>query len=324
MHPSRVVFRLSLRSALVSLLLVTWVSSPAQATFPGTNGRIAFTSNLHGTWQLYTMTPDGSALRQVTHIPHSRDISLFGSWSPDGTELVFASTMTGDPEIYTINADGTGLAQITHDPGAADLIPGFSPDGTKIVFARSAETGNNTIWTMNADGSGMRRLTGVFYDSFGPQYAPDGRHILFDSSKGGLVAAVWIMKTDGTGKKRLTAASLEAGFSDVSPDGQHVLFSNHQNTPRSTSIFVMNIDGSDVTRLTSAGCCLYDVGAHYSPDGTQIVYATDRQSIPAGCCMELWEMNADGSNQHEVTSNLTIGGCPEPGNCGPPQWGPKP
>ena len=112
-----VIARLSLASVAVSLLLIAVAAVPAGATFPGKNGRIAFTSNLKGTWQIFTMKDDGTSLRQVTHIPDSQDISLFPSWSPDGTSLVFASSMTGDFDLYTINADGTGLTRVTRRPG---------------------------------------------------------------------------------------------------------------------------------------------------------------------------------------------------------------
>ena len=49
-----VISRLSLGSVMVSLLLILSAAGPARATFPGKNGRIAFTSNLRGTWQIYT------------------------------------------------------------------------------------------------------------------------------------------------------------------------------------------------------------------------------------------------------------------------------
>jgi uncharacterized repeat protein (TIGR01451 family) len=48
-----------------------------------------------------------------------------------------------------MNADGTGQTRLTNDPGG-DGSPAWSPDGTKIAFARSSQ-----IWVMNADGSGQ-------------------------------------------------------------------------------------------------------------------------------------------------------------------------
>jgi len=41
-----------LGAALASLLLTVAAPTAGQATSPGANGRIAFTSNLHGSWQM--------------------------------------------------------------------------------------------------------------------------------------------------------------------------------------------------------------------------------------------------------------------------------
>jgi Tol biopolymer transport system component len=76
----------------------------------------------------------------------------------------------------------------------------------------------------------------------------------------------------------------------------------------------MNLDGSDVRRLTDR--VGYDGGPFYSPDGSKIVYRArhpedpeeiaDYQALLADGLirpskLEVWVMDADGSNQHPVT-----------------------
>jgi Tol biopolymer transport system component len=84
----------------------------------------------------------------------------------------------------------------------------------------------------------------------------------------------------------------------------------------------MNNDGSDQTRLTHQKFH-QDLYPRFSPNGKKIVFATDRYYF-TNCCFDLFEMNLDGSNVGPITSNLTVGGCPDIGNCLPPDWGPKP
>src|SRR5215831_19129002 len=92
---------------LSSLLLVSagfiLLPTPAHATFPGNNGRIAF---IFGP-DIYTMNPDGSDVKQLTNVGES--VAFWESWSPDGKQLVFNvfSPPNFVGEIWLMNADGS-------------------------------------------------------------------------------------------------------------------------------------------------------------------------------------------------------------------------
>jgi len=224
-------------------------ASPAWATYPAQNGRIAFVANLSGTFQLYTINPDGSDMIQLTNLPPTDNPLWIPDYSPDGQHILFSHDMSGALELYVINSDGTGLIQLTAD-GSVNLFARWSPNGSRIVFSSDLGRGVLQIVTMAADGSDRRNLTNNFWDNYQPQCTTDGKHIIFGSQMGGLVSALWIMDTNGAHKKQLTSAPLEAGGPDVSPDGKHMVFYSQQNTARPTSIWVASIDGTNLGRLT--------------------------------------------------------------------------
>ena len=128
--------------------------------------RLAFTRNLTGDagdGQLLVADADGSnpvpvyTGQGLDEFPNSVD------WSPDSQTLVFAKKHNG---IYTVPAAGGDVRTISphcQDPAtgcAWDSHPGFSPDGTKILFTRTTPVkvgeGENTLtlYTMPADGLG--------------------------------------------------------------------------------------------------------------------------------------------------------------------------
>jgi Tol biopolymer transport system component len=272
-----------------------------------------FTSNIDpaGRWDLFTMHPDGTGVKRLTVLPDPKWPYSAPDWSQDGTQLVFTSRSPSSRlgQVYRINADGSGLTQLTHSTSIDAGTASWSPDGSKIVLVR-ARSGEYAIWVMNADGSDLRRRTGEVNDNSDPTFTPDGGHILYASARGGLVSAIWVMNVDGSDTRPLTPAGLEAASPDVSPDGLHVVFGQGGDPYQPVSIYTMRIDGSGITRLTNPGCCHHDGLPKYSPDGKQIVYLTDRNYPPRGG-MDMYEMNADGTNQHRVTSNLTVGGWPD-------------
>ena len=109
MRTSRFVRRLFVAGALLVATLVTGV--PAQASFPGENGKIVFVANTSGSWQLYTINPDGSGMVQITNLA----ATLFDMWapsfSPDGKRIVFGygpgiAYNGAQPDLYVITRTG--------------------------------------------------------------------------------------------------------------------------------------------------------------------------------------------------------------------------
>jgi TolB protein len=120
--------------------------------------RIAFTSKRPGNWDVYTMAPDGSDVRQVTTDPAN---DLAPAWSPDGTRIAFETNRNGDVEIYVTDANGTAPGQnVTNFSLANDHGPTWSPDGQFIVFYSNRE-GNWDIFSTSPDGQTIVNLTGT-------------------------------------------------------------------------------------------------------------------------------------------------------------------
>jgi dipeptidyl aminopeptidase/acylaminoacyl peptidase len=204
-----------LRAALVA------AARPAQATFPGANGKFAFSTDQGDNPQIFTVNPDGSGETQLTQ--SSEGHASAPDWSPDGTKIGFVADATGTWQIYEMNADGTDRHQLLDDPGFDHLNPRFSPDGTKIAFAR-CPVPTCAIYVVNVNGSRLTQLTSPIWASFDPQWSPDGMKIAFDSNQDGLLSTVWVMNANGSNQQRLTDPA-QGFYPDWSPDGTHIIFS---------------------------------------------------------------------------------------------------
>jgi TolB protein len=77
---------------------------------------------------IWTIHPDGSGLRQVTHAgPQTKVYSA--SFSPDGTAITLGmSGVDGQADVWRIGIDGTGLAPVTRTP-LWDSAPDWGASG---------------------------------------------------------------------------------------------------------------------------------------------------------------------------------------------------
>ena len=202
-------------------------------------------------------------------------------------------------QIYAVNPDGTGLAQLTHEPqGVSAQGPDWSPDGSRIVFARvNLSHFVGRIWIMNADGTGQHRLVSDTpgHSDMQPNLSPDGRHIVFIRCLPNFEhCAIWIMRSDGTHRHVivpfLPAPNETSNFDPkVSPDGRRVTFTRFGFHGVISQVWVARIDGTHARPLTAPRLEAYV--PTWSPDGGHIGFADN-------CCRpqsSLYVMRADGT-----------------------------
>jgi Tol biopolymer transport system component len=106
---------------------------------------------------VFTVNADGSNESQVT--PWQLGAGDHPDWSPDGQWILFRVQQDdGSSNVYKARPDGTDITNLTNQgpDGNQYYSSGFSPDGTKIVTARTPGAGPEgaaDLVTMNTDGS---------------------------------------------------------------------------------------------------------------------------------------------------------------------------
>jgi Tol biopolymer transport system component len=271
---------------------------PAQAAFPGANGKIAFVSFRDGNSEIHTVNADGTDNTNLTNNP-ARD--EFPAWSPDGTKIAFTSTRDDpNPQTctlcvrrnYIMNADGSNVHPLS------GVQPAWSPDGAELVVVRDG------LWIVDADGTGERQLTsttGFLEGPDAPAWSPDGKWIAFGAEQGSIWSQ-WLVHPDDTGRMIFEAETFNA---DWSPDARTLLMDQGPGIVRK------DLTGDNYHFY---GCCGYTPA--WSPDGTKIVYSVQNAD---GLTYRMEMMNRDGSGVTQVVPD-SVGAWREGG----PDWQPIP
>lgn len=186
------------------------------------------------------------------------------------------------------------------------------------------------IFLMNLDGSEQNLLVSIPRGGAFPSFSQNGNEICFHSQATPR-RDIYIVNMHGTGLTNLTSPTRIPGESgtagdntrcDWSPKGNTIAFTSNRHDPagtlpadRNDDIYAMNADGSDVVRLTTALGA--DANATWSPKGDKIAFESNRTGLP-----EIWLMNADGSNQAQLT-NFENEPTPSNVNVTKATWSPK-
>jgi Tol biopolymer transport system component len=266
----------TLAVAVACAVVVLALSEKAEATFPGKNGRIAYAGwNRGKDFEIYTINPDGSGKRQLTH---NNTDDLDPAYSPDGKRIAY-TPIEGDDAIYSVKASGGDKTLVAHNGGASS----YSPDGKRIAYEcigtpPRIDTDICTISvrpvhklpkfipqkpvgdTLHDVLHDKIHVTNNDTDDFNPDYSPDGRRIVYEGLEGSLITDqnvddastnIYTIKAGGGGNINLTKspknASIWNAWPRYSPDGQKIAYIGPDG-----KIYTISARGGRKSRVTNA------------------------------------------------------------------------
>jgi Tol biopolymer transport system component len=260
-----------------------------------------------------TASPDGS---DFTLLNPDLPLDLFCmSWSPEGDRVLCHSEGLGnsaDAGLYTVRSSDAG------DPVRVSATPadhfdngyGYSPDGSRILFARFDSDDTGTLFSVQPDGSGALQLSppGLsvidlgFFDRVGADWSPNGSQVTFAAqklSRGRFTSALFTVKADASGLRQVTAPGLGAISAQWSPNGRLIAFTSCCRHPEA---WVVRPDGTRLRQVSTPSDRAISLAPVWSPDSTKLLFnrvSRDDQT-------SLWTANTDGSGLSKLTDTVSL------------------
>jgi hypothetical protein len=246
----------------LACLLVLQSAPQAHATFPGTNGKLAFMSDL----DLVIGEPGGNSFQ--TLVPNTNALGS-PAWSRSGAKIAFAGDDAGDLDVFVTDAVGDGAGKtyknLTPNTPGYDLEPAWSPTGSQLVYVHDTAAGDQLLTVPASGGTPTVLLAKAPSQGSANEPAWGASNLIAFVSNG----QIYTIKSDGTGLKQLTkkGGNFQPSWS---PDGTKIVYASNQDGD--LELYAMNADGSNNQKLTDNG--ITDKEPVWSPDGTKIAWVS--------------------------------------------------
>lgn len=247
----------------------------------GVNGKIVFQRGFDENGQIILLDP-------VSHTETPLGPGKNPALSPEGTMIAFER----NDQVFVMNANGTGQRLL-----ASGQHPSWSPDGSRIAYMGeiNPSTFFGNIFSVYVEGGTPNQLTSSGRDDT-PAWGA-GNKIAF--IRVGEHAEIFVMDDLGHNQHNVTNDPGHDNFAPAwSPDGTKIVFTSTRDSGQG-EIYTIDPSGGNLVRITNDS--FGDEEPAYSPDGTKIVWSSG--SRPETNSNKIFEMDANGGNQHQLTTN---------------------
>jgi Tol biopolymer transport system component len=242
-------------------------------------------------------------------------------WSPDGQILAIVDKNSPKEPfvIYLFDINARKRKRLT-SPAAGtvgDSDPAFSPDARRIAFVRTTDVGIKDIHMVDVESGSEQQLTFDGRYVYGVSWAHGGAELLFSSNRSG-TPGLWKISADVQPgffrglfqPERLAGAGERALYPAFHSRGTWLAYTTFSVNTNIWEVDLTAPKGDAHLRkliYTKRHCA----GPQFSPDGTKIVFASDRSGS-----FEIWICDRDGNNARQLT------GFRSPTGAGTPRWSP--
>jgi TolB protein len=211
---------------------------------------------------------------------------------------IFGTQQLAGEQFFANDANQRRVAHIIADAIYEKITGEKGYFDTRVVFVDESGAKNarrKRLAIMDQDGANVRYLSDGRSIVLTPRFSPNRQEITYMSYESGQ-PKVYLLQIE-TGQRELVGNFPGMTFAPrFSPDGQKVIMSLLRDDGNS-NIFAMDLRSRSTTRLTDSTAI--DTSPSYSPDGSQIVFTSDRGGGSGRS--QIYVMGADGSNPHRIS-----------------------